>query len=737
MMNTVAYLLQHRFSSLSLEEKLEIKRLGRHIPDGLIIKQAGKLQNRTFQANTWFTRTQWLTGCAERNALFCFPCILFGTGGTGTWTKTGFTDLAHLSDRIKSHSSSSPHLTCCMQLQMLGKVDIARQLDEGYRSGIRIHNQKVDKNRHVLGKIIDCVKFCGAFELALRGHDESEGSSNPGVFRGLVNFVAEIDNAMADHLKTSKVFKGTSKTIQNELLDAIYDVYIDEIKKEIDAANFVSVQADETADISCKWQVVIVLRYVVEGIIKERFISFTETTEKTADVLTKIILDTLAPYNVNGKLIAQTYDGAATMKGRVNGVSTQVRREYPEAHFVHCYAHQLNLVMEQACSKQSTKCRVFFANVAAFTSFFSVSPKRSGALKKYCPKRIPTTAQTRWNFNSRAVNVIYENRDALKLFFKKCIIDGDNAGIQELENIEWDRTTISEAAGLFKWLQDEEFLFFLEFFHLLMKGVDSLYNTLQTRNVSVDRVANELCNFINRVDDARRKVDKIDVSNEHDDDEHDEVDPGPAQKRARRYLSSDVEDKTLVKVACKEACDTISAQAKDRFGAVEHLAVLQLVDPKRFAEYERSFPEDKVKQLEQYYKMIGSRQLRTELKILYSKEDFRNAKSSIDLYQFMLENNMTESVFQEVSLLIEISLATPLVSVESERCFSTLGRIKTFMRNTMTNQRLNALACLSIQKDMIREIPDFNQKVIEKFARSKDRRAEFLYKSFDRPDETE
>ena len=130
--------------------------------------------------------------------------------------------------------------------------------------------------------------------------------------------------------------------------------------------------------------------------------------------------------------------------------------------------------------------------------------------------------------------------------------------------------------------------------------------------------------------------------------------------------------------------------------------------------------------------MICVDRIRTELNLLYSKQDFRNAKNSLDLYQFILQNNLQDVVFFEVSRLLEIALTTPLVSAESERCFSTLTRIKTFLRNTMTNQRLNALACLSIQKSMIREIPKFNKKVIEKFARSKSRRAEFLYKSFDR-----
>nr|CAI5824545.1 unnamed protein product [Callosobruchus analis] len=64
-----------------------------------------------------------------------------------------------------------------------------------------------------------CIKFCGAFELALRAHDEISTSDNPGIYVVLVNFIAEIDALLAIHMKSSQVFKGMSKTIQNELLE--------------------------------------------------------------------------------------------------------------------------------------------------------------------------------------------------------------------------------------------------------------------------------------------------------------------------------------------------------------------------------------------------------------------------------------------------------------------------------------------------------------------------------------
>ena len=107
------------------------------------------------------------------------------------------------------------------------------------------------------------------------------------------------------------------------------------------------------------------------------------------------------------KLIAQSYDGAAVMSGSHRGVQSIVKESYPNAHYVHCYAHQLNLVLQQAAS-QISSVRVFFANLNGFSAFFSRSPKRTARLDECNARRIPHSVQTRWNFRSRIVSTVFE-----------------------------------------------------------------------------------------------------------------------------------------------------------------------------------------------------------------------------------------------------------------------------------------------------------------------------------------
>ena len=711
-MNQVDYLLQNRFSAQSEQMKLEIKRLGRHIPDNFSISQKCKSQNRNFSPR-WFEKTPWLTGSISRKSLFCFPCLLFDTAENGVWSKNGFSDMHHLGERTRSHDSSPGHITCCLRLQMLGRVDIRTQLSVSYRDSIRRHNQKVDNNKHVLSKIIDAIKFCGAFELALRGHDETETSNNPGVFRGIINLMAELDNVLANHLANATVFKGTSNTIQNELLDCMYTVYMDCVKEEIGNAQFVSIQADETTDVANKCQLVTIVRYLVNYEIKERFLSYQEAQIKTARAITELLQKQIEPYNLEEKLIAQTYDGASTMSGRHNGVQAQMRNQYPHAHFVHCYAHQLNLIMQQACG-QIRPIKVFFESLKGFPAFFSGSPKRTAALGRWCNRRLPRVVATRWNFQIRVVNSIYENRDELI----QCLLmirDGDEGAADEDLGFEWDNKTISEAAGLLKWLEDDQFMSFLSVFHRIMPHVDILYCTLQKREISADAVASALTNFTEAINHIRGELDNIIMVPQQNDE------AGPPRKRTKlSYVD--------VKAACVEACDIVISQATDRFSSVGHLISFQLVDPSLFSKFADTFPTQLVDAVPEHFPMISLNKLRTELGILYGSEEFHNAKTSLQLLQCMHENNLT-SAFSEAYKLLQINATTPMTSSESERCFSTLKRVKSYSRNTMGNERLNALAMLSIHKELIRSIPDFNERVITHFAQLKTRRAEFLYKS--------
>ena len=101
--------------------------------------------------------------------------------------------------------------------------------------------------------------------------------------------------------------------------------------------------------------------------------------------------------------------------------------------------------------------------------------------------------------------------------------------------------------------------------------------------------------------------------------------------------------------------------------------------------------------------------------------------TAVTLSKIIARDNLHE-VFSEILKLLKILVVTAMTTAEPEQCFPTLKRMKIFLRSTMKNERLSALCMLSVEKSMIAGIADFNEKVIDHFASTKNRRMAFVYK---------
>ena len=133
--------------------------------------------------------------------------------------------------------------------------------------------------------------------------------------------------------------------------------------KKINYRSFLSVHVDETSDVSTKEQESMIARLDKgsEIVFFERQLGFVDVSMNgNAAAISKVVKDKLGQYsNIKDKLIMQTYDGASVMSGHINGVQAIVRQEYPFAHFVHCAAHRLNLVLCQSASSISSVKIIF------------------------------------------------------------------------------------------------------------------------------------------------------------------------------------------------------------------------------------------------------------------------------------------------------------------------------------------------------------------------------------------
>ncbi|XP_049319200.1 uncharacterized protein LOC111190798 [Astyanax mexicanus] len=260
-------------------------------------------------------------------------------------------------------------------------------------------------------------------------------------------------------------------------------------------------------------------------------------------------------------------------------------------------------------------------------------------------------------------------------------------------------------------LQDDDFQFFLQLFHQIMPHVDVLYQQLQKKDIDavfIKRAIQRFTSSLQAIRDQDPSTEKQQVAE--------------GTTRSRRSLGP--EEKLRL---TKEVCDTILVHAKERFSFTDHLISATLLQGDMFEQHCRTFPAEALTTTIMAYPMLNKAKLKTELSLIYESPEFKSCCGALALYQVLLKYNLQDT-FSETVTLLNILITTPMTTAEAERCFSTLKRIKTFLRNAMGQERLNALAMLSMERELVRNMPDFNESVIDHFAAFKERRAKFQYK---------
>ena len=154
------------------------------------------------------------------------------------------------------------------------------------------------------------------------------------------------------------------------------------------------------------------MRYVKDFEPVERFLKFVELQDRTANGLTQAMKKNLDLLNLESKLIAQAYDGAAVMRGFINKAQVQMKTFFSHADYVHCYAHQLNLIIQKmaSCNK---RLMLFFSSLNKIGVFFTISPKPNSQFKKFCSAQIPRVCETCWNYISRIISAVHSNREQI------------------------------------------------------------------------------------------------------------------------------------------------------------------------------------------------------------------------------------------------------------------------------------------------------------------------------------
>lgn len=106
------------------------------------------------------------------------------------------------------------------------------------------------------------------------------------------------------------------------------------------------------------------------------------------------------------------------MSGAVGGVQAKFRVNHPEAIYVHCYAHQLNLVLCHTCHAIPEANQLFDMLQCVHTTFNTsvVSHHKFKDVQTKLglqPTELVQLSKTRWSCQLRSVNAMLENFPAV------------------------------------------------------------------------------------------------------------------------------------------------------------------------------------------------------------------------------------------------------------------------------------------------------------------------------------
>lgn len=118
---------------------------------------------------------------------------------------------------------------------------------------------------------------------------------------------------------------------------------------------------DETKDTSKIEQLSFVIRFVDNKFnVFEKALGCYHMVKCNASTLSQEIQKIMIENNLDiNKCIAQCYDGASVMSGVFSGVQKRISDVVPQAFFVHCYAHRLNLCLIHSIQNNSIVVNFF------------------------------------------------------------------------------------------------------------------------------------------------------------------------------------------------------------------------------------------------------------------------------------------------------------------------------------------------------------------------------------------
>lgn len=683
--------------------------------------ETGK-DGRRFQSS-WIDRFSWLTYSSQYKGAFCKFCVVFKQADSAhnqEFVKKPFTDFKNALGKkrgsLTKHSDSNEHFSAVEKGQgFLATVnDNERSI---LRSVSRIPQKVIDRNTSVMLSIIDVIYTLSVKGIALRGSWNANSNAEDGNFTYFLKWIAKRDETLDKHLSSGpKNARYISPTTQNEVIQSLGAVVLGDLVQEINASPFISIMADETADVSTVEQLALCIRYLKQSApgvkeICESFLGFLQLQNTTAKTITSAILDELTRVGIDqSKIVGQGYDGASTMSGSKGGVQALISQQITSCkYFVHCKSHCLNLAIVASC-KDVLEVRNFMDRFGSLTWYFHASPKRKGILTGHLQQQsgqlladvttaelldeggliessvkrfsLPTLSDTRWLSRIDSISVLLGRYSDI---YTALIAVRDQSSGSSSSDAQSYLLTLESFSFIIAAVLSEHVLAFTRPLSVLLQGRDqdllSAYDeSQQVISVLTGQRSDEV--FQKLYSRAVATASKIDI--------------GPSKPRAcskslHRYsLGADTRVDDFFRITVYfPFLDHVLSHLGTRFPKSQRslYCVSSLLPPVKVS-------DELADQLQAEFKEFLPQPDSMDQELIRWSTRMAAANEKASLIDVI--NNTEPLLFPNISTVLNLLASLPVGSCSCERSFSALRRLKTWLRSSMSSDRLSSLAILHI-----------------------------------------
>ena len=426
----------------------------------------------------------------------------------------------------------------------------------------------------------------------------------------------------------------------------------------------------------------------------------------------------------------QCYDGASNMVGCRKGVATQLARKEKRAVLTHCYGHALNLAVGDSM-KQSKVCKDALDTAFEISKLIRYSPKRNSAFDRIKVENL--TEEARWikyryssnvpyqmDSERRCCGSIIENYVVLKQLWSDCL------------TTQLDPDVKGRIIGVQAQMATFNVLFGLQLAMKILKITDNLSRTLQKQTMSAAE-GHSLAECTVKTLVSMRTTDCFDgfLLLVHCFCERTNTNPPvlPRKRRAPQRFevgtgegshSSTVEDH--YRQAYFEVLDLAIASISDRFNQPGYAIYQNLESLIVSAANCEPFDQHLKEVVEFYENDLDPSLLSAQLQNLGSwftgKGERLLLKDCIQAMQDM--STAQKEFFSEVCTVARLILVMPATNAVSERSFSSMRRLKTYLRSTMCQCRLNHIMLLNINQESLDKL--ITDVIAEEFVRGNEHR---------------